>query len=300
MSSYLIIIAGPTAVGKTAFSVSLAEKYNTHIVSADSRQMYREFRIATSPPSPEILERVPHHFIHSHTVQNPVSAGDYEREALEVLNELFDRKEVVLLVGGSGFYIRALCEGLNDFPEVTSEAEQRIDKKYEENGLSYLQNYLKNRDPEYHAEVDLYNPHRLLRAVKVIESSGNSFTSYLEDKTQQRKFEPVYIALNRPRDILYERINLRVDEMIEEGLIEEAREMFALRSNRAVQTVGYKELFRYFEDEWTVETAIAKIKRNTRRYAKRQLTWYRNDDKYTFFHPDENEAIYHYIEHNIL
>ncbi len=296
---FLIVIAGPTAVGKTSFSLSLAERYDTHIVSADSRQLYSEFKIGTSPPSPDILERIPHHFIQTHSVFQPISAGDYEREAVQLLNKLYEDLDVVLLVGGSGLYIKALCEGLDSFPEVSDEVSRRVERRYESEGIEYLRSYLSTHDPDYHEEVDLDNPHRLLRAVKVMESSGKPFSHFRQDQPASRGFTPVYIALNRPRPILYERINRRVDDMMDAGLLEEARKLYPHRALRSLQTVGYRELFRYLDGECPLEKAIERIKRNTRRYAKRQLTWFRNDGNYTFFHPDEESTILSYIEDQI-
>lgn len=296
---HLIVLSGPTASGKTRFAIQLAQHYNTVIVSADSRQFFREMTIGTAKPDAEELAAVPHYFINSHSVEKDYSVGQYEAEALELLQGLFKKQEVVILTGGSGLYLKAVCEGLDTFPEVPKSVQAGVEADYENYGLPYLQEALKEADPEYYAKVDLDNPHRLLRALSVCRGSGQPFSSFRQKAAAKRPFRPIYLQLQWPRATLYNRINQRVDLMMSAGLLEEARLLYPKRHLTALQTVGYQELFDYFDQKTSLEEAVALIKRNTRRYAKRQLTWFRRDGFWKLFSPSEQEAILKYIDQAI-
>lgn len=294
---HLICIVGPTAIGKTALSVSLARLLRTEILSADSRQFFREMSIGTAAPSPEELEVVPHHFIQHRSVEEPYSVGDFEKEALESLRSLYREHEQVVLVGGSGLYVNAIVEGLDAFPEVDLAIRKSLNAQVEHNGMSDLQQRLKELDPEYYVEVDQENPHRVIRALEICLSTGRPYSSFRKGKKKVRPFNTIYIGLTAPRAIIYSRIDQRVDQMIAEGLVEEARNLFPHKNLNALNTVGYKELFRYFEGHWSLEEAISEIKKNTRRFAKRQLTWYRkNQDIHWFGHDTPHEEIGRFVK----
>ena len=283
---HLIVIAGPTASGKTATAVRLAKQYRTVVLSADSRQFYREMSIGTAKPTPEEMEGIPHYFIDSLSIFDEYSVGDFERDALALLDRLYLEHQVVVLVGGSGLFIKALCEGLDKFPEVSSEVRNRVETLYQEKGLGYLQEYLKRVDPVYYEEVDRNNPQRLIRALSVYEASGKPFSGFRKGGSALRPFTPVYMLLEMDRKELYRRIDLRVDRMFELGLEEEARKLYPFRSQNALQTVSYQELFDFFEGKTTREEAIALIKQHSRNYAKRQLTWFGKQEGWSRFHPD--------------
>ena len=283
---HLIVIAGPTASGKTATAVRLAKQYRTVVLSADSRQFYREMSIGTAKPTPEEMEGIPHYFIDSLSIFDEYSVGDFERDALALLDRLYLEHQVVVLVGGSGLFIKALCEGLDKFPEVSSEVRNRVETLYQEKGLGYLQEYLKRVDPVYYEEVDRNNPQRLIRALSVYEASGKPFSGFRKGSSAFRPFTPVYMLLEMDRKELYRRIDLRVDRMFELGLEEEARKLYPFRSQNALQTVSYQELFDFFEGKTTREEAIALIKQHSRNYAKRQLTWFGKQEGWSRFHPD--------------
>ncbi|HFB99725.1 MAG TPA: tRNA (adenosine(37)-N6)-dimethylallyltransferase MiaA [Phaeodactylibacter sp.] len=292
---YLIIIAGPTAVGKTALSIRLAQIFQTEIISADSRQFYREMNIGTAKASPQELLQVKHHFINSLSIQSNYSVGDFERDVISLLEERFKTKKLMLLTGGSGLYIRAVCQGLDEFPEVPAAIRKNLQKLYNEKGIEALQLELEKSDPVYYQKVDLQNPHRLIRALSVCRVSGRAFSSFQNTPKIKRNFTPIYISLTRPREELYQRINQRVDEMLANGLLDEANNLFPYRHLNALQTVGYQELFDYFENKISLEQAVELIKRNTRRYAKRQETWLRKNDFWKSFHPDNYDVIKKYI-----
>ncbi|MBK6902397.1 MAG: tRNA (adenosine(37)-N6)-dimethylallyltransferase MiaA [Saprospirales bacterium] len=283
---HLIVIAGPTASGKTATAVRLAKQYRTVVLSADSRQFYREMSIGTAKPTPEEMEGIPHYFIDSLSIFDEYSVGDYERDALALLDRLYLEHQVVVLAGGSGLFIKALCQGLDKFPEVSPELRNRMETLYQEKGLEYLQEYLKRVDPVYYEEVDRNNPQRLIRALSVYEASGKPFSGFRKGSSALRPFTPVYMLLEMDRKELYRRIDLRVDRMFELGLEEEARKLYPFRSQNALQTVGYQELFDFFEGKTTREEAIALIKQHSRNYAKRQLTWFGKQEGWVGFHPD--------------
>jgi tRNA dimethylallyltransferase len=282
----LIVIAGPTAVGKTAATIDIAKHYQTEIISADSRQFFREMNIGTAKPSAEELAAVKHHFINSHSITESFSVGDFEKQALDTLNEVFRHHDVALLVGGSGLYIKAVCEGFDVLPEVDPLIRQRLNWELAEFGIEYLQQKLKKVDPGYYKQVDPHNPQRLVRALEVFEGSGKPFSSFRKADLKTRSFNTVKIGLNLPREQLYQRINDRVDIMIRDGLIEEVRSLIPYRNFNALNTVGYSELFAYFDGKVDLDTAISLIKQNTRRFAKRQLTWFNKDKEIKWFNPE--------------
>ncbi|MEO1714074.1 MAG: tRNA (adenosine(37)-N6)-dimethylallyltransferase MiaA [Bacteroidota bacterium] len=292
---YLIAVGGATASGKTGLAIRLAQHFQTEILSADSRQFYREMSIGTAKPAPAELAQAPHHFIDSLSIFDPYTVGDFERDALAKLHRLFEKHQVVILAGGSGLFIRAILEGLDDFPEVPEEIKQQLQQAYEEQGLPFLQRELQEKDPVYYEEVDLENPMRVLRALGVIRASGQAFSSFRQGQTKERFFESICVLLDWDRDLLYQRINQRVDLMIEEGLLEEARRLFPHRHLNALQTVGYQELFDHFEGHHDLNTAIELIKRNSRRYAKRQGTWFRKRPIWQGFPPQDWDALLAFI-----
>ncbi len=279
----LICVVGPTAIGKTKLAIALANHFHTEVVSADSRQFYREMRIGTAVPEPEELEAAPHHFIQHLSIEEPYSVGTYEKDAVSLLEQLFKTHNEVVLVGGSGLYVDAVTRGLDEFPEITPGTREALQQQLQEEGIQSLQRELKQSDPSYYDEVDLENPHRLIRALEVCRSSGAPYSSFRRQQPAERNFRPLYVGLEAPREILYSRINTRVDLMLEAGLVEEARNLYPRRELSALQTVGYKELFRYFEGSMELEEAVEEIKKNTRRFAKRQLTWYRKQSHIHWF-----------------
>lgn len=283
----LIVIAGPTASGKTAAAISLAQHYNTVILSADSRQFYREMSIGTAKPSWAELAAVKHYFIDSHSITESFSVGDFEKQALSLLDELFQIHDVIILVGGSGLYIKALTEGFDDIPQADSEIREKLNKEFAENGIEPLQKKLQEVDPDYYAEVDLNNPQRIIRALEVYQTTKKPFSSYRKAGINTRPFNTLKIALDMPREVLYHRINQRVDIMIEQGLVNEARSLIFHRHLNALNTVGYSELFDHFDDKIGLEKAIEQIKQNTRHFAKRQLTWFRKDKEIHWLKPED-------------
>ncbi len=295
MKRILIIISGPTAIGKTALSLDLAEELNTSIISADSRQFFKEMQIGTAAPTADELARVPHHFVHSHSIAESYSAGQYERDVMTLLGDLHKEQPAVIMTGGSGLYIKAVTDGFDDLPDGDEKIRKELKTAFEEKGISYLQEELQRLDPVYFDQVDKSNHHRLLRAVEACIVSGNPFSSFRQGKQAKRPFETIKIALNIERELLYERINNRVDIMLEEGLEEEARSVYAYKEHNALRTVGYQEFFAYFDGEYDRDRAIELIKQNSRRYAKRQLTWLRRDLEYVWFSPTDTEAIKDYI-----
>lgn len=279
----LIALVGPTAIGKTAKAIRLAELLGCEILSADSRQFYREISIGTAKPSPEELSRVPHHFINSHNISEDFTAGDYEIAALAVLEKVFARQDYAILTGGSGLFINAVLYGLDILPKPALGVRDRLNQAYKQTGIIPLQQRLKSIDPAYYAEVDIANPQRIIRAIEVFESTGIPFSEWRKNQKQARKFESIIIGLEMDRRILYDRINKRVDQMIEDGLLREARMLFSQRDRPPLRTVGYTELFDYFDGKHTLTTAIEKIKQNSRRYAKRQMTWFKRDPAIHWF-----------------
>lgn len=293
---YLIVVGGPTASGKTAMAIRLAQHFGTEILSADSRQFFREMSIGTAKASAEELQTVPHHFINSLSITQDYSVGDFEKDALKLLAQLYQQQQVVVLAGGSSLYIKALCEGLDEFPEVDPTIRQELEQVYAQEGITPLQAELAQVDPVYYAEVDLANPQRLIRALAVFRASGQPFSNFRTQQTEPRFFKPIYLWLDVPRELLYERINQRVDLMLTAGLEAEARALYPQRQLNALQTVGYQEFFDHFDGLINYTEAVELIKRNSRRYAKRQGTWMRRDGFWQGFAPDQYEEILGYID----
>jgi tRNA dimethylallyltransferase len=287
----LVVIGGATATGKTALAIRLAQHFGTEILSADSRQFYREMKIGTAKPSEAELAAVPHHFIDSLSVADDFSVGDFEREALAVLKKIFLKNDVAVLVGGSGLYIRALCEGLDSFPEISLETRKKVAAGEQSGGLAWLQNELARSDPDYFQVVDKQNPARLRRALEVCLESDFPYSFFLKKEKKKRPFEPIYILLELPRPELYARIEARADAMVANGLEAEARALLPFRDRPALRTVGYEEWFGFFDGKITREEAIEKIKQHSRNYAKRQATWFRKHGEWTAFHPEDWEGI---------
>ena len=283
MNKYLILIAGPTAVGKTQLSLSIAEQYKTDIISCDSRQFYKEMCIGTAVPNADELSKIKHHFIQNLSIKDNYSIGQFERDALAKIETLHKNNNVIVMVGGSGMYIDAVCKGLDDFPTVPESIRKELNLRHKNEGLDALKEELIKLDPDYHELVDSSNPYRIIRAIEVCIVSGKPFSSFRKQQIKKRNFKTVKIILNREREELYSRINKRVDEMMTEGLLEEVKKLYDHKDCNALQTVGYRELFAYFDGEWDLETAIEEIKKNTRRYAKRQMTWFRRDPSNHFF-----------------
>jgi tRNA dimethylallyltransferase len=287
----LIIVAGATAVGKTALAIQLAQYFQTHILSADSRQFFHEMNIGTAKPSIAELAAAPHHFIGNISINDYYSVGDYERDALAKLDNIFQEKDVAIMVGGSGLYINAVCKGLDVFPDVPEAVRADLQELYTQKGIHALQTELATADSEYYAEADIHNPHRLLRALGVCRASGQAYSSFKKKSNIVRSFSIIYILLDLPRDILYDRINRRVDAMMAQGLLQEAKNLYALRHLNALQTVGYQELFDYFEGKTTLEKAIDLIKQHTRNYAKRQVTWFNKGQEWQKISPNAVQEV---------
>jgi len=269
----LWVVLGPTAIGKTALGIKLAQELNTEIISCDSRQFFQEMRIGTAVPSTEELNSIPHHFIQHISIKHEYSVGSFEKESLKKLDELFQNKQHAILVGGSGLYIDAVCKGFDNFPNINTGLRKELRKKYNEYGIIWLQEEVQKNDPEYYQIADIQNAQRLLRCLEVCLQSKKTFTFFRQQKTNMRPFNIKYIGLQIPREELYLRINQRVDNMMQEGLLEEVKALLPYQHLNALQTVGYRELFAYLNGEHTLERAVELIKQNTRRFAKRQLTW---------------------------
>ena len=278
MEKTLISVVGPTAIGKTKLAIRLAQYYDTEILSADSRQFYKEMEIGTAVPDFEELRLAKHHFIQFKSIFENYSVGDFERDAIQLLEELFQSKEIVIMVGGSGLYIDAVTKGLDDFPKIDSNIRRKLNERLTNEGIGQLQEELKISDPVYYQTVDLENPHRVVRALEVCIGSGKPYSTFLSPENKKRAFRTVTVGLKANRAFVYERINDRVDQMVEKGLIKEAKNLKEHEALNALQTVGYKELFNYFNGEWSLDFAISEIKKNTRRFAKRQMTWFKKNE----------------------
>lgn len=299
LTKKLLVIGGPTAVGKTAVAVRLAQHFDCPILSADSRQFYREMNKGTAKPDAAEMNAAEHHFIDNLSIADSYSVGDYEREAIALSEEIFAEKDTAILVGGTGLYLRAVCEGLDDFPKIPDEINAQLEAELKADGLQKLVNELEEKDFEYHSTVDQKNPHRVLRALAVIRATGKPFSAFRTRKITPRPFTCLHIGLTADREVLYERINRRVDKMVENGLIEEARKLYPQRHLKSLQTVGYQEFFQHFAGEITEAEAVELVKRNSRRYAKRQMTWFRNQQpaggKRHFFAADDFAGILRFI-----
>ena len=295
----LIVIAGPTAIGKTSLSIYLAKLFNCSILSADSRQFYKEMTIGTAKPSANEMEGIPHYFINSNSISEEYNVGKYETDAINLLDKLFTENNIQILVGGSGLYIDAVCKGFDELPEADIKVRNKINDLYKEDGIEGLQNLLKELDEVYYNKVDLQNPQRISRALEVCLTSGKTYSSLREGKIKKRNFNIVKIGLNTKRENLYERINIRVDEMMKHGFLDEVKQLKSYKHLNALQTVGYKELFDYLDGKMELDSAINLIKQNTRRYAKRQLTWFRRDEEIKWFEPGNETDILNYIKDRV-
>ncbi len=292
----LIVVVGPTAIGKTALAIALAQYYHSEIISADSRQFFKEMHIGTAKPSADELTQAPHHFINSHSIKTLFSTGDFEVQGIQKIEELFKKHNIAILVGGSGLYIDAICKGLDKLPEIDLAIRERLNTQLAEKGISIIQKQLKELDPEYYSKVDQSNPQRMIRGLEVVLSSGKKLSSLLTANKKIRSFNIIKIGLNLDRALLYERINQRVDLMMKAGLLEEVESLFTYRQYNALNTVGYTELFDYLDNKTDLETAVAMIKQNTRRFAKRQLTWFRRDENTVWFEPNQTTEVIEFIK----
>jgi tRNA dimethylallyltransferase len=291
----LIVIAGPTAIGKTRTAIQVARKFSAEIISADSRQFYKELKIGVATPTPDELKQVPHHFIGHISVNDYYNVSRFEKEVLNFLEKYFLTHSHAVMTGGSGLYIDAVCKGIDHLPDPDPAIRASIIETYRKKGIGPLLQQLEKTDPAYYQEVDRNNPARVMRALEVYEATGLPYSSYRSNIAKTRHFRTVKIGLNRPRNELVEIINRRVDKMIEGGLVEEVKSLTGLRNHNALNTVGYREIFNYLDGKLTMDQAIEKIKTNTRRYAKRQLTWFRKDEEIHWFHPDHPEEILEFI-----
>ena len=303
---YLITIVGPTAIGKTSLSIALAQHFNCEIISCDSRQFFKEMSIGTAVPNELELSSAKHHFVHNKSIFESYNVGDFEKEAISKLDELYKTNDFVILVGGSGLYVDAILKGFDDIPEIDKSIRDAVMSEFEINGIGYLQEYLKKLDPNYYAELTqknlqtLLNPQRMMRFVEVCIGTGKPYSSFINQKKNQRSFTPILIGIEAKREIIYNRINQRVDIMMNEGLLAEAKKVYPQKELNALQTVGYKELFSYFDKEIALEFAIEEIKKNTRRFAKRQLTWFKRNPETKWFEYDVNkEEIIEFINNKI-
>ena len=301
MKKTCIIIAGPTASGKTALAVDIARHFSTEIISADSRQCFRELNIGVAKPSDEELNLAHHYFINSHTVTDEISAADFEKYALHTVEKIFDKNDVAVMVGGTGLYIKAFCEGLDEIPAANPEVRKMIIDNYEEKGIQWLEDMIEKNDQLYFQKGEMQNPQRMMRALEVALASGKSILSFQTKQKIKREFNIIKIGLQWPREILYQRINQRVDDMIRQGLLDEVRSLISFKSLNALQTVGYRELFDFFEGKFELNEAVEKIKQNTRHYAKRQMAWFKKDEEMKWFDYDKAkilEYLNYMLEHH--
>jgi tRNA dimethylallyltransferase len=299
MQKYLIVITGPTGIGKSKTGILLAKHFHSEIISADSRQIFKEMSIGTAVPTKEELSEVAHHFIHSHSVTENYNASRFETEAIELIEKLFVSNNVLFLVGGSMLYIDAICKGIDEIPDIPAEIRESVKNQYKTGGLESIRLQLKKLDPEYYQSVDLKNHARVIHAIEVCLLTGKTYSSFRLNRNKERSFKIIKIGLNCDRELLHNKINNRVDQMIAQGLEEEARNLFHLRNLSSMNTVGYRELFDYFDGSITKNHAVELIKRNSRRYARKQITWFRNDPDVKWFEPQEYDKIKNYIEAQI-
>lgn len=295
---YLIVLVGPTAIGKTALSIELANHFDAEIFSADSRQFFKEMSIGTAKPTSDEMAGIPHHFINNCSIQDDYNVGKFEEEVITSLDEYFTKKSIAILVGGSGLYVDAVCKGIDDIPKDETIRQQLIDQ-LEQNGIEVLQEELKLLDPEHYATSNIKNPQRLIRALEVCRLTGKTYSSFRSNSIKKRNFEIIKIGLNTERETVYQRINDRVDIMMKNGLEEEVRKLINFRKNNALNTVGYKELFNYFDGKTSLNEAIDALKQNTRNFAKRQLTWFNKDTSTKWFEPNKFDDCVHYINEQI-
>jgi tRNA dimethylallyltransferase len=299
MQNILIVLLGPTGVGKTDISIDIASHFSSEIISSDSRQFYKEMRIGTAVPSDNQLRKIKHHFVRFLSIKDYYSASLFERDVLKLLQELFIRNRMVLMSGGSGMYIDAVCDGIDNIPDVDPAIREKYINKYKEEGIESLRVSLKMLDPEHYDKVDLRNHKRIIRALEICDTTGRSYSSFLEKEKRERDFGIIKIGLERSREELYVRINHRVDEMLRIGLEEEAKSLYDLKHLNALNTVGYKEFFDYFDKKISREKAIELIRRDSRRYAKRQMTWWAKDKDIKWFHPEKKQEIIDYVSNSI-
>jgi len=297
---YLIIILGPTASGKTETAVGIAGHFNTEIISADSRQIYREISIGTARPGQKTLSQIKHHFIGSLSIEQDYNVARFEVEALSIIAGIHKSNDIVVMAGGSGLYIDAVCYGIDEFPDADPMIRQKIRKEYREKGLEHIRQWLKKLDPDFYGQVDLENPNRIRRALEVCLQTGKPYSVQRLNKQKERPFKIIRIGLALPREELYDRINMRVDQMIEKGLIDEAEGVYPYRELNSLNTVGYRELFRHFDGEISLDQAIEDIKTNTRRYAKRQLTWFSRDESINWFPAGNVDEMIRFLEEKII
>lgn len=296
MHKTLIVLTGPTGIGKTTVGINIAQHFNTEIVSSDSRQLFKELQIGTAVPNNKQLSAVKHHFIHSHSITENYNASRYETEAIQLLEKLFQQKNIIVLVGGSMLYIDAICKGIDIMPDVDPEIRDSLKSQLKKEGLENLRFKLKKQDPDYYKIVDLKNPARIIHALEICLMTGKPYSSFRTNPNKKRPFSIIKIGLNCDREILHNRINKRVDLMIREGLEEEAKSVYPQKHLNSLNTVGYRELFAYFDGEISKEKAVELIKRNSRRYARKQLTWFRKDKEMRWFEPNQTAKIIEYIE----
>jgi len=287
----IVIVCGPTAVGKTAIAIKLAKYFQTQIISADSRQCFNELNIGVAKPSLDELNSATHHFINSHSIHENVNAGVFETYALNAATEIFLHNNIAVMVGGTGLYIKSFCEGMDAMPIIDSNIREKIKQQYESNGLLWLQEQLQSKDPVFWQTAEQQNPQRLMRALEIVEATGQSNINFRKGDKQERNFDIIKIGLTLPREILYTSINNRVDTMMEQGLLKEVENLIQNKSLNALQTVGYKEFFSYFNGNCTLENAVEQLKKNTRHYAKRQMTWFKKDEAVQWFKPNDVEMI---------
>ncbi len=293
------MIAGPTAVGKTRLAIELAHHYKSEIISCDSRQFYREMNIGTAKPTADELQKVPHHFINTKSITELYGSGHFAEDAIKLTEELYKKHDVLFMVGGSGLYIEAVLNGLDELVNVPEELRQHLNETYRIKGLSWLQEEVRKKDPVFYETADINNPQRLIRALEIIEHSGRPFSEFRKKSTAQRNFIPIKVMINAPRDVLYERINKRVDKMMEAGLLSEVKGLIKFKESNALKTVGYNELFDYIDGKCELSAAVEKIKQHTRNYAKRQITWFKNRDDYKMFEVSQTNDIIHYIDQHL-
>ena len=295
----LITIVGPTAIGKTALAIEVARHYQTEIISADSRQFFKEMSIGTAKPNEQELAAAPHHFVNSHSIHDTFTVGDFEKQAIQKIEELFQKYDVLVMVGGSGLYVNAVLYGFDELPKADEELRNQLNQQLAYQGIEPIQKQLQELDPVYYQEVDIQNPQRIIRALEVCISSGKPFSSFRKTESKKRSFNSIIIGLDMEREKLYNRINQRVDLMMQEGLLAEVKSLQEFQHLNALKTVGYSEILNYLNGEWTLDFAIDKIKQNTRNFAKRQLTWFRKNEGIVWFKPSEKEVVFSFLKDKV-